>query len=60
MNMVYKLFMTIAGLVWSTSRLNSDSEIILTLFLRLAYVMQRFRKSEMMVFIMVCIIGSFY
>ena len=43
--------MTIAGLVWSTSRLNSDSEIILTLFLRLAYEMQRFLKSEMIVFI---------
>lgn len=46
--------MTIAGLVWSTSRLNSDSEIILTLFLRLAYAMQRFRKMLMIVFIVVC------
>lgn len=45
--------MTIAGLVWSTSRLNSDSEIILTLFLRLAYEMQRFRKRLMIVFIVV-------
>ena len=51
MNMVYKLFMTIAGLVWSTSRLNSDSEIILTLFLRLTYEMQRFRKMLMIAFI---------
>ena len=46
--------MTIAGLVWSTSRLNSDSEIILTLFLRLAYAMQRFRKRLMIVSIVVC------
>ena len=46
--------MTIAGLVRSTSRLNSDSEIILTLFLRLAYAMQRFRKMLMIVFIVVC------
>lgn len=53
MNMVYKLFMTIAGLVWSTSRLKADSDITCTLFLRLTYEMQRFLKREMMVFIVV-------
>lgn len=60
MSIVYKLFMTIAGLVWSTSRLNVDSEITCTLFLRLAYEMQRFRKMLMIAFIMVVVIGSFY
>lgn len=45
--------MTIAGLVWSTSRLNSDSDITFTLFLRLAYEMQRFRKMLMIAFIVV-------
>ena len=39
MNMVYKLFMTIAGLVWSTSRSKVDSDITYTLFLRLMYAM---------------------
>ena len=46
--------MTIAGLVWSTSRLKVVSEMTCTLFLRLAYEMQRFLKMEMMVFIVVC------
>ena len=46
--------MTITGLVLSTSLLNLDSEITCTLFLRLAYEMQRFLKREMMVFIVVC------
>lgn len=54
MNMVYKLFMTITGLVWSTSRLKVDSDITCTLFLRLAYEMQRFRKMLMIVFILMC------
>ena len=43
--------MTITGLVWSTSRLKVDSDITCTLFLRLAYEMQRFRKMLMIVFI---------
>ena len=43
--------MMIAGLVWSTSRLKVDSDITCTLFLRLAYEMQRFRKMLMIVFI---------
>lgn len=43
--------MTIAGLVWSTSRLKVDFDITCTLFLRLAYAMQRFRKMLMIVFI---------
>lgn len=54
MNMVYKLFMTITGLVWSTSRLKVDSDITCTLFLRLTYEMQRFRKMLMIAFIVVC------
>ena len=53
MNMVYKLFMTITGLVWSTSLLKVDSDITCTLFLRLAYEMQRFRKMLMIAFIVV-------
>lgn len=53
MNIVYKLFMTITGLVLSTSRLKVDSDITCTLFLRLAYEMQRFRKMLMIVFIVV-------
>ena len=53
MNMVYKLFMTITGLVWSTSLLKVDSDITCTLFLRLAYEMQIFRKMLMIVFIVV-------
>ena len=46
--------MTITGLVRSTSRLKVDSDITSTLFLRLAYAMQRFLKMLMIVFIVVC------
>ena len=53
MNVVYKLFMIITGLVWSTSRLKVDSDITCTLFLRLAYAIQRFRKMLMIAFIVV-------